>query len=93
MQLNVVLNRYLSLGFTNKPLAQLFGLSRSLFGGNLGIGSLFSGGEGLNPLVLSKAPFPLPQFHPTFVISHNVCELNPIPERRPGAILTPSRSD
>jgi hypothetical protein len=52
-----------------------------LFGGVLGrSGFLFSGGKGLNPLVLSKAFFPLPQPHTTFVISHNVRELNPIPE-------------
>lgn len=49
--------------------------------------SLFSGGEGLNPLLLHKAPFPVPQVYTTFVSSHNVCEPNPISENRPEAIL------
>jgi hypothetical protein len=54
------------------------------FDGVLGrSGSSFNGGQGLNPLVLSSAPFPLPQPHATFVSSHNVCQLNPIPGMRP----------
>ena len=44
-------------------------------------GFLFSGGKGLDPLILRVAFFTLPQFHTTFVMSHNVWELNPIPER------------
>ena len=83
--------------FTVNPLIKgslLGSLLRLLFGGTLGrSGSLFSGGKGLYPLVLSKAPFPLPQVHTTFVISHNVCELNPIPERRPVAIATGATGD
>ena len=43
-----------------------------------GVISFFSGSKRLNPLVLSKAPFPVPQVHTTFVISHNICELNPV---------------
>jgi hypothetical protein len=51
---------------------------QALSGGTLGrSGSLFSDGKGLDPLVLSKAPFPLPQLHTTFVISHNVSESIP----------------
>ena len=60
------------------------GLSPALFGGT-GKRSrcLLGGGKSLNPLVLSKALFPLPQAPTTFVSSHNVCELNPISKRAP----------
>lgn len=45
-----------------------------LFGGTLERNSsFFSGRKRFNPLVLRKAPFPLPELHTTFVISHNVC--------------------
>ena len=64
------------------------GLSPAVFGGT-GKRSrcILGGGKSLNPLVLSKALFPLPQVPTTFVVSHNVCELNPISKRLPEAIL------
>ena len=46
-------------------------------------GYLFIGGQGLNPSILSKTPFPLPQPHTTFISSHNVGQPNPISEIRP----------
>src|SRR5260370_23356645 len=51
-------------------------------------GAHFISSKGLNPLVLSKAPFTSPRVHATFVISHNVCDLNPIPDGCPEEILT-----
>ena len=64
------------------------GSSPALYGGT-GKRSrcLLGGGKSLNPLVLSKALSPLPQVPTTFVISHNVCKLNPISKRLPEAIL------
>ena len=60
-------------------------LSLDLLGDTRGrSGAHFSGSKGLNPLVLSKAPFTSPHVHATFVISHNVCDLNPISRQVPG---------
>ncbi len=68
------------------PVASLR-LNRTLLGATQGRSvSLFSGGEGLNPLLLHKAPFPVPQVYTAFVSSHNGCESNPISEYRPEAI-------
>jgi hypothetical protein len=63
-------------------------LTPALFGGT-GKRSrcVLGGGKSLNPLVLSEALFPLPQAPTTLVISHNVCELDPISKRLPEAIL------
>jgi hypothetical protein len=45
--------------------------SPALLGGTQGrSGSLLCGGKGLDPLVLRKAPFPVPQVYTTFVSSH-----------------------
>jgi hypothetical protein len=65
-----------------------FRLSRAPLGGiQSQRGSLFSGGKGLNPLLLRKASSPSPQVYSTFVSSHNAPEFNPISKRCPDAIL------
>jgi hypothetical protein len=53
-----------------------------------------SGSQGLDPLVLGKAPSALRQLHPTFVMSHKICELGsprgkaPWGEFEPGYVTT-----
>jgi hypothetical protein len=66
-----------------------------LLGGPAGWrGFLLSGSQGLDPLVLGKAPSALRQLHPTFVMSHKICELGsprgkaPRGEFEPGCVAT-----
>jgi hypothetical protein len=66
-----------------------------LLGGPVGRrGFLLSGSQGLDPLVLGKAPSALRQLHPTFVMSHKICELAsprgkaPWGEFEPGCVTT-----
>ena len=59
----------------------------ALFGDNRGRGSLFKGGKGLNPFVLSEAPFAVPRVNTTFIISHNISDLNPISRQAPRGVF------
>jgi hypothetical protein len=59
-----------------------------LLGGPVGRrGFLLSSGQGLDPLVLGKAPSALRQLHPTFVMSHKICELGSPRGKAPWANL------